>query len=258
VNGTVLIQLRPIPTQLPETQRTALPRLVFQENDKGFRRLKIPIQKTAKPSISMKSFIVSGIVAGVLVGSSAHSATGFVNNLYFITSLNGGSNIYNQVVSGTTPGFGAASGHNLSPDGVNPSFSSFGTLDISDTLVVRGFEYRTFENNFSDVNHANLFYRVFPTGSPSGGFAQITDALNNDDFWTRTDGTSNILAGLTPGNYTIQIYTESYTNGVNTAGNIFGFTSGGGNPTATFTLVPEPTSATLGLIGSLLLLRRRR
>jgi len=206
----------------------------------------------------MKSFILSGIVVGVLVGSSAHSATGFVNNLYFITSLNGGANVYNQVTSGTSPGSGAASAHNLSTDGFNPAFSSFGTLDISDTLVVRGFEYQTFENDSSDVTHANLFYRVFPTGSPSGGFTQITDSLNNDDFWTRTDGTANLLAGLTPGNYTIQIYTESYTNGVNTAGNIFGFTPDGGNPTATFTLVPEPASATLGLIGALLLLRRRR
>ena len=57
------------------------------------------------------------------------------------------------------------------------------------------------------------------------------------------------------GNYTIELYTESYTNGNNTAGNIFGFSS---NPTANFTVVPEPASAALGLLSMSLLLRRRR
>ena len=199
---------------------------------------------------------LAGLLAGAIVSSAA---TGFNNGrLYFVTSLNAGPNIYNQVTSGITPGTGAETGHDLSPDGFNPLFSSFGTLALSDTLVVRGFEYRTYENNFSDVTHGNLFYRVFPTGSPSGGFTQITDSLNNDDLWTRTDGTANLLNGLTPGNYTIQIYTESYTNAVNSAGNIFGFTAGAGNPTATFTLVPEPSAAFLGGLGALALLRRRR
>ena len=72
-----------------------------------------------------------------------------------------------------------------------------------------------------------------------------------------TNGTTNLLTGLALGNYTIQIYTESFTNGTNTAGNIFGFTSGG-NPTASFTVVPETASSLSGLIGSVLLLRRRR
>jgi MYXO-CTERM domain-containing protein len=199
-------------------------------------------------------------LTSLLLGTVAsNAATGFINGrLYFITSTNAGPNIYHQVTSGTTPGSGAETGHDLSADGVNPSFSSFGVLGLSDTLVVRGFEYRTYENNFSDVTHANLFYRVFPTGSPSGGFTQITDSLNNDDLWTRTDGIQNVLSGLTPGNYTIQIYTESYTNAVNTAGNIFGFTADAGNPTATFTLIPEPSATLLGGLGMLALLRRRR
>ena len=56
-----------------------------------------------------------------------------------------------------------------------------------------------------------------------------------------------------------EIYTESYTNGVNTAGNIFGFTSGS-NPTATFTVVPEPATWALlaGGLATLMVFRRRR
>lgn len=203
-----------------------------------------------------KCITLISLLAGTIASSAA---TGFNNGrLYFVTSLNGGSNIFNQITSGTTPGTGAETGHNLSPDFVNPVFSSFGTLSLADTLVVKGFEYRTYENNSSDVTHGNLFYRVFPTGSPSGGFTQITDSLNNDDLWTRTDGTANLLSGLSPGNYTIQLYTESYTNAVNSSGNIFGFTAGAGNPTASFTLVPEPSAALLGSLGLMGLLRRRR
>ena len=207
-----------------------------------------------KPMIN-KLILTLAIAAAT---STTDAATGFNNGrLYFITSLNGGGNIYHQVRTGTTPGFGAETGHDLSPDGVNPQFLNFGTLNLTDVLALKGFEYRTYENNGSDVTHGNLYYRVYTTGSPTGLFTQITDSFNNDDTWTRTDGSANLLSGLTPGNYTIEIYTESYTNGNNTAGNIFGFTSNG-NPTATFTLIPEHASAAIGLMGALMLLRRRR
>jgi len=192
----------------------------------------------------------------ISLAPTSNAATGFNNGrLYFITSLNGGGNFYNQVTTGTSPGTGAETGHDLSPDGFNTQFLSFGTLNLSDVLTVKGFQYDTYENNSSDVQFGNLFYRVYTTGSPSGAFTQIQDSNNNDDTWTVTNGTANLLSGLTTGNYTIEIYTESYTNGTNTAGNIFGFSS---NPTATFALVPEPTSMALGLLGTALLLRRRR
>ncbi len=196
------------------------------------------------------------LLASLASLTATYAATGFSNGgLYFITSLNGGSNVYNQVRSGSTPGTGAESGHNLSDDGVNPEFSSFGTLNLTDVLTVKGFEYKTYENDSSDVTHGNLYYRVYTTGSPTGSFVQIQDSNNDDDTWAVTSGTTNLLSGLMPGSYTLEIYTESYTNGNNTAGNIFGFNS---NPTATFTVVPEPSSAVLGLLGGALLLRRRR
>ena len=203
--------------------------------------------------MKFKLLTLLALASGVSLSSAA---TGFNNGkLYFITSLNGGGNVFNQVRTGSTPGSGAQTGHDLSNDLTNPQFASFGTLNLADVLLVKGFEYKTYENSGSDVTHGNLYYRVYTTGSPSGGFTQIQDSNNNDDTWTRTNGTANLLNGLSPGNYTIEIYTESYTNGNNTAGNIFGFSS---NPTATFTLIPEPASALLGLLGTGLLLRRRR
>lgn len=204
------------------------------------------------------------LIAGItlIATGSSFGATGFFGNLYVVTTLNGGGAVYNQVLTGTSPGVGASSPHNLTSDGINPQFLSFGTLDLTDVLSLKGFEYKTFNDNGSNVTHANLFYRIYPTGSPSGTFSQIqtnspTSNVGNDKTWAVTNGTTNLLNGLTVGNYTMQIYTESYTNGTNSAGNIFGFTAAG-NPTATFTVVPEPSAALLGGLGTLLLLRRRR
>ena len=69
---------------------------------------------------------------GILSAGTSFGASGFFGNFYVITTLNGGGNTFNQVTTGTTPGGGAASGYNLTSDGVNPQFSSFGTLDLTD------------------------------------------------------------------------------------------------------------------------------
>jgi uncharacterized protein (TIGR03382 family) len=94
--------------------------------------------------------------------------------------------------------------------------------------------------------------QIHPAPSKSG----------NDRFWSTGSATQNLLTNngagtLAEGNYTFHAYWEGYTNGVNTAGNIFQ-SNGGNNYTATFTVIPEPASAALGLIGTALLLRRRR
>lgn len=212
----------------------------------------------------MKKLLPLALLVLAVASQSASAATGFFSYLYVVTSLNSASNVFNQVRTGTTPGSGAATGYNLANDGVNPQFLSFGTLNITDNLTLKGFEYKTFNDNSSNVTHANLYYRIYPTGSPSGSFTQVQtntpiSVSGNNKTWQVTDRTTNLLSGLSTGNYTMEIYTESYTNGVNTAGNIFGFTSGN-NPTATFTLVPEPTTWLLlsaGLL-SLVILRRRR
>ena len=200
-------------------------------------------------------------IIAILASGNAFAASGFFGRLYVITTLNGGGNVFNQVTTGTTPGSGAASGYDLSGDGSNPQFSSFGTLNLTDVLSLKGFEYKTWNNDGTSVTHANLFYRIYPTGSPSGSFSSIgmsnpTSTTGNDKFWQTTSGNTNLLNGLSPGDYTMQIYTESYTNGVSSAGNIFGFTTN--NPTATFTVIPEPSAVLLGGLGLLGLLRRRR
>jgi hypothetical protein len=210
----------------------------------------------------MKSKVYLSIAAiSLFAVENASAASGFFGRLYVITTLNGGANSFNQVTTGTTPGGGATTGHDLSYDGFNPKFTSFGTLDLTDVLSLKGFEYKTWNDNGTNVSHANLFYRIYPTGSPTGSFTQVTmsspsSTSGNDKTWQTTSGTTNLLSGLSTGDYTMQIYTESYTNGVNSAGNIFGFTDN--SPTATFTVIPESSAALLGGLGLLGMLRRRR
>lgn len=198
----------------------------------------------------MKKTLLS-IALTAAISVSAQAATGFFNHLYVITNLDGAGNVFDQVRTGTTPGTGAAQGYDLASDGTNPQFLSFGTLNSSSNLTIKGFQYQTWNDNGSDVTFANLYYRIYTTGSPSGSFTNIQtntplSISGNNKVWEVTSGITNLLSGLANGNYTMEIYTESYTNAINTAGNIFGFQAGT-NPTATFTVVPEPS--TLALIG---------
>jgi hypothetical protein len=210
----------------------------------------------------MKKQIAAIVIGFVALTTASQAATGFFSYLYVVTNLNGAGNVFNQVRTGSTPGTGAASGYDLTSDGVNPQFLNFGSLSSSSNLTIKGFEYKTFNDNSSSVTFANLYYRIYPTGSPTGSFTQIQtnspiSASGNNKTWQVTNGSANLLSGLSNGNYTMEIYTESYTNGVNTAGNIFGFSS---NPTATFTVVPEPTTWVLlaGGLTTLMVYRRRR
>ena len=221
--------------------------------------------------------IYSLIALSLLSISSSQAGIGFYGNLYFITSLNGGSNVYNQVVSGTSPGVnvvadGSFSGaHNLTPDGVNPSFSSMGTYNqFTDTWVLKGFEMKTFENpsnGSSFVFPVDVFYRIYQAGSPSGSFTQLNTTNFSDVSgdpppgfnrkWELLTGTTNLLAGLPNGNYEIELFTRAQRTFFDGGNVMFGFTSGG-NPVGSFTVVPEPSRAMLVAFGLLGMIFRRR
>lgn len=138
-----------------------------------------------------------------------------------------------------------------------------GTFPVAGSLTIQGFQLNTWEDNGSVITHMNLFWTV-------DNFAhvhqiQINPApakTGNDRFWSISSATQNVLTNngignLGVGNYTFQAYWEGYTNGTNTAGNIFQSNSGN-NYTASFTVVPEPSAALLGGLGMMALLRRRR
>ena len=150
----------------------------------------------------------------------------------------------------------------------NPEFqgASFGTINSVTGNLQLGGQTKTFKNSGSDVTGSRIWYRVW-SGTASGAFSSLNYAfqINNvnsvtgDQQWgtdvagsnTTAFFTSNLVSGRANGNYTLEVYTEISTNGVNAA-NPIASNNGGSNFQATFTVVPEP--ATWGLLAASLTL----
>ena len=106
--------------------------------------------------------------------------------------------------------------YHLSPtSGGNPTFNNanFGTFQLSvDTFVLKGFENNTYENSNDGIMNGNLNYRVYPFGSPSGSYVTMnhngfTDLTGGNERHFRNDANVNLLAGLSPGVYSLEVYT---------------------------------------------------
>jgi hypothetical protein len=155
----------------------------------------------------------------------------------------------------------------------NPNFqgANLGTFDVTTDNLQLGGQTKTFKNSGTDVTGARIWYRIW-SGTESGSFTsrsynfQLNLVTPGDQQWgTDVAGsnltavyTSNLLTGLSNGNYTLEVYTEISTNGVNASPTIASNNSGN-NFEATFTVIPEPSTYALlagGLVG-LMMLRRR-
>lgn len=152
---------------------------------------------------------------------------------------------------------------------------NFGTFDLSlgNTLVLSGGEINTYKNGADDITGANLYWRVW-SGTPGGSFT--TDALgftadqpfNNaagdatanagDQKWAQLASTPDVLQGLTPGSYTLEIYYDAPFSISGVPQTPHYANNGGANFQATFQVVPEPTSLALAGLGMLTWLAGRR
>ncbi|NBS84194.1 MAG: hypothetical protein EBS59_05805 [Verrucomicrobia bacterium] len=129
------------------------------------------------------------------------------------------------------------------------------------SLLLSGGNAKTWQGPSDDAQNANLFYRVFETGTAvasrptfsSYGLLyqnQWNPDGNINKYWASTSspGTVNLLTGLTAGtiatpkSYTVEFYGSSvmnYTGGSFTAYD----NNAGNNYTTNFQLVPEPSTA---------------
>ena len=147
-------------------------------------------------------------------------ATGIFES-YAVLNINGGGNTYYDLQANTT----------------NPDFNGLdlGTFTNGQTLVFVGGENKTWKNGGGDVTGGRIHYRVY-TGTPSGSFSNVSfnwiqDLGSGDQKWGATTGTTDVLAGLPNGVYTLEVYTEADTNlGARYSNN------GGANYKATFTV----------------------
>jgi hypothetical protein len=157
-----------------------------------------------------------------------------------ILKLNGGSNTYYDLLV-NTPNFDFT--------------GSLGTFCPNGSLVIAGAENKTFKCTPNDITGNSLKYRVYAgTGAGSGSFITVPIGFGSNDAgagagcqnqtWQSTSNTTDILAGLTPGTYTLEVYTDAaYTSNGICPGTNFA-NNGGANYKATFTVVLPTATAT--------------
>jgi len=152
------------------------------------------------------------------------------------------------------------------PDFNGTNFGTFDLLNSGNLLQIKGGEVKTYKNGISDVFSASISYRVYETSSGPGSLLfttlnlpfNVNLATAGDQSWKSNTYSNNLLTSLS-GNktYTIEVYLAAvssdgtwYSNGG----------VGAPNYKATFSTVPEPSSASLlaFALSSLLALRRRQ
>lgn len=85
-------------------------------------------------------------------------------------------------------------------------------LGLLYSMNLRGGKVQTFKNGGGNVCSAQLFYRIYSQGSPSGSYTSFNipfssnDGCCGDQTWETTSGSTDLLSSLTPGDYTIEIY----------------------------------------------------
>ena len=108
---------------------------------------------------------------------------------------------------------------NSNADGV-PSFAgtSFTFVEGQSSFTLEGGEMKTWKNGGSNVCGGNLFYRVYSAADVPGDFASIAlgyqSELANagDQKWGAYDQHIDLLSGLAPGDYTLEVF-WNYTGG---------------------------------------------
>lgn len=168
----------------------------------------------------MKKIILILILGVLALPEGVAQSAGF-NNGFALISVNGGANGF-YCLQGTC--------------GVNPNLQGFNFGQIAldtGTLVLNGVEINNWTCGGATISNVDMYYRVFPFGSPAGTFID-RDIFFNFSFlngcggadmqWLKFADNQNLLAGITlPGLYEVELYVRQTTSS-----NGFQFMSNGG------------------------------
>jgi hypothetical protein len=161
------------------------------------------------------------------------------NSTYIVLSLNGGASTYYDL---------QATSANADFNGVNLGVFASGTSN----LVLKGAEHNVYKCGSADLTSTRIYYRIY-TGSPSGSFTSVdipfSSGGNNgcggqDQQWRKLDYSINLLSGLAPGSYSIQVYSDATVTNC-CGGSVFA-SNGSSNYTATFTVTGNYYSKSTG------------
>ncbi len=173
--------------------------------------------------------IISRLVMLLLLTTfTAIGQTAGFNSTFVVLSTNGGPNTYYDLQAATA---------NTDFQGAN-----LGTFceGAANALVFRGAEHNVYKCGGCDLQSTRLYYRIY-SGTPSGSFVSNDIGYSSggangcggeDQQWSKTDYNTDLLAGLAPGTYTLEVYSDASTNCM---GTVFA-SNGGANYSATFTV----------------------
>jgi hypothetical protein len=216
----------------------------------------------------MKKFIAL-LSASTLTFSSAFGGTGIFGSYVGINANGSGNTFYGAQQPGS----------NFLTAFQGLDLGTFNTVSASDTLLLSGAEVLTFKNGTGNVTGSEVQWKVNRVTAPTsdGSFAAVavnftadatfSDAAGNsfsgggDQKWANIASTPDVLSGLSAGTivspiqYELEVFFRSFTNEGDRFSN-----NGGSNFTATFEVVPEPSSYALllGLVGLTFVMFRRR
>ena len=223
---------------------------------------------------SRSILIVMAIAAAIATQSYGQSAG--IWGGYLKLQVTGGPDAGTAWFGILSDGGSTQPAHFLTP-GATPTLN-LGTitgLQITDAAMM------TYKNGGADVTGAYYDWRVTLNGPPSGSFnafnsggslpfgynGPFTDVNGNtgegsssgDQQWGGVDSVTaaNVLTGLSPGTYVMDVYGDATTS----VGTQYLNNGNGSNYSLEFTIVPEPSSISLvvlGLLGAVGMIRRRK
>lgn len=184
----------------------------------------------------MKRFLLNFFALFLfLLGGMTYAQTAGFNSTFVVLSSNGGPNTYYDLQAATgNPDF----------DGTN-----LGSFNASNSLSLKGAEHNVYKCGGCDLTSTRLYYRVYTTGSTPGSFSNLNIGFSSgfangcggeDQQWANTGYSTNLLTGLSAGNYTVEVYSDASVTcegGTIFAGNL------GANYKANFTFCGSPTGA---------------
>nr|MBS9767902.1 lamin tail domain-containing protein [Flavobacteriaceae bacterium] len=105
-------------------------------------------------------------------------------------------------------------------DGNNFNGHNFGSFIEGSSLLLKGGELKTWKKNQCDITGAFLYYRIYKVGATPSNFIEINlpwkqngiDGNGNNQKWAKTDLATNVLSGLSAGDYTIEVYFKATSN----------------------------------------------
>ncbi|HEX9980903.1 MAG TPA: hypothetical protein VGB50_10120, partial [Flavobacterium sp.] len=165
----------------------------------------------------------------LLLASSAFAQSAGFNTTFIVLSINNGANAFYDL-QGSTP----------NPDFNNANLGSF-CQGSTTGIVFKGAEHNVYKCGGCDITSTRIYYRIYPTASPSGTFVSnnigfTSDFANGcggrDQKWSNTGYATNLLAGLSAGNYTLEVYSDESTS---CFGTVYA-SNGSANYKATFTV----------------------